>query len=514
MKKYIKQLICLSVCLSFLPTNVFASDNTINQEVSNLNEAKKIVEDVPKDKNGNPLTGENLKIYNIIKNAPIFTPTNFTPITTETSTDTTNLFVKTIKTVFKNNDTYYMNRLNFKENKPDRLNISIPIKGNTITVRYIDPVKKEWVNTSNLANLKHTTLFIDTDTHSYIVSVPGVYKNVFTNNTLTVVKEKEEMVKIEKKDGYFDLKMSFPQDKSLIGEYWYMESEKKLVDWSTMKSFDELLPHDLSETRRWSYDGYYFQTPSNYKPGGKNILYRHPANYTGASFARYAINPLSKNLGYVMTETCMKNQNQMGFWETGPQSDWLFKDFKIGAGFYDTRFNTDFAMSLLYAYQNYNNKEFLASAVKYAEFFLNFVKTNSYPTQNGGVLVSDYGYYKGNYEKTHMSLNHQLAELNFLYEIYFVTGEKRYLELADKMLLGIEDTRNDWVLPNGNLKYAMYYTKDTNKMEDYPYLTYNDLFNTKATLFKLFKKSNDAIEFLMSSKKIWMDNNNITGYLK
>ncbi len=522
MKKNIKQIIALSMSLSVITTNVYANTNSSTNTISNSTEAinnavdtaKDIIDDVPKDKNGNALTGQDLQIYNIVKNAPVYTPTNFTPITTETTNDQLNVTTKTTKTVFENNDTYYMNRLSFKENIDQRYNISIPIKGNTITVRYVDPEKKEWVNTSNMANLKHTTLFIDTDTHSYIVSVPAVYKNIFTNNTLTIARDKEEMVKIEKKDGYFDLQMSFPQDKILIGEYWYMESSYRLVDWSTMKSFDELLPHDLSQTRRWSYDGYYFQTPSNYNPGGQDILYKHPSNYTGASFTKYAMNLLSKNLGYVMTETCMKNQNQLGYWETGPQSDWLYTDFKIGAGFYDTRFNTDFATSLLYAYQNYNNKEFLTSAVKYAEFFLQFTQTDSYTTQNGGILVADYGYHKATHEKTHVSLNHQLAEMNFLYEIYNITGEKRYLETADKMLVGIEDTRNQWVLPDGNLNYALYYTKDTNKMEDYPYLTYNDLFQTKALLNKLFNKTNDTVEFLMASKKMWMDNNNVTGYMK
>ena len=341
MKKNFRQIIALSIALSVITTNVYANNinttNNINNNTNAVDKANEIINDVPKDKNGNPLTGEDLKIYNIVKDVPVYTPTDFTPITTETVNENANVVTKTTKTIFETNDTYYMNRISFKQNMPQRYNVSIPIKGNTITVRYVDPVKKEWVNTSNMANLKHTTLFIDTDTNSYIVSVPGVYKNIFTNNTLTIARDKEQMVKIVKKDGYFDLQMSFPQDVNLIGEYWFMESSKPLVDWSTMKSFNELLPHDLSETRRWSYDGYYFQTPSNYKPGGKDVLYKHPSNYTGASFAKYAMNPLSKNLGYVMTETCMKNQNNLGYWETGPQSDWLYTDFKIGAGFYDSK---------------------------------------------------------------------------------------------------------------------------------------------------------------------------------
>ena len=506
MKNFLTKMVASFLAICFTTANVYATDTQQNVVQND--------QQVVKDENGNILTGEDLKIYNIIKNAPVYTPTNFTPITTETTSDSFNIFTKTTKTVFETGDTYYMNRIYFKDTLPDRYTLSIPIKGNTITVRYVDPATKKWVNTSNMNNLKHTTLFIDTDTNSYIVSVPAVYKNIFTNNTLTIARDKEQMVKVTKKDGYFDLEMSFPQDKNLIGEYWYMESSKRLVDWSTQKSFDELLPHDLSETRRWCYDGYYFQTPSNYKPGGENVLYRHPSNYTGASFAKFAINPLSKNLGYVMTETCMKNQNQMGYWETGPQSEWLYTDFKIGAGFYDTRFNTDFATNLLYAYQNYNNKEFLKSAVKYAEFFLNFANTDSYKTQNGGILVADYGYHKGQHEKTHVSLNHQLAEMNFLYELFNITGETRYLDLANKMLIGIEDTRNKWVMPDNNLYYALFYTKNTNKMEDYPYLTYNDLYQTKVLLKKLFNKTNDTIEFLMASKKLWMDKNNVTGYLK
>lgn len=505
MKKNLKQVAIISLLSTMLVSNVYAQEQ--------LQQNTKTESEVPKDKNGNILTGLNLKIYNITKNVSVYTPTNFTPITTNETTTNDNITTQSTTTIFESGDKYQINRFSYKQNNPNRYTVGLPIKGNTITVRYIDPNTKKWVNTSNLNNLKHTTLFIDTDTNSYIVSVPAVYKNIFTNNTLTVEKDKEQMVKIVKKEGYFDLQLSFPQDISTIGEYWYMESNKRLVDWSTMKSFEELLPHDLAITRRWSYDGYYFQTPSNYKPGGKNILYRHPSNYTGASFAKYALNPLSKNLGYVMTETCMKNQNEQGFWATGPQSDWLFTDFKIGPNFYDTRFNTDFATSLLYAYKNYNNKEFLNSAVRYAEFFLDYAKNNSYITENGGYLVEDYGS-TTKHEKTHVSLNHQLAELNFLYELYDITKEPSYKEMADKMLLAIEDTRNKWVLPDGNLAYALFYEKTTNKMEDYPYLTYNDLFQTKELLKKLFNTTNDTVEFLMASKKSWMDKNNITGYLK
>lgn len=43
------------------------------------------------------------------------------------------------------------------------------------------------------------------------------------------------------------------------------------------------------------------------------------------------------------------------------------------------------------------------------------------------------------------------------------------------MLKGVEDTKDQWVLANNNLNYALYYLANTNTMVDYPYLTYNDL---------------------------------------
>ena len=75
------------MAFSLITTNVYAnnindSNNTTTNTTSNINNANEVINDIPKDENGNPLTGEDLKIYNIIKNAPVYTPTNFNPITT------------------------------------------------------------------------------------------------------------------------------------------------------------------------------------------------------------------------------------------------------------------------------------------------------------------------------------------------------------------------------------------------------------------------------------------------
>ncbi|MDE6357235.1 MAG: hypothetical protein K2L15_01440 [Eubacteriales bacterium] len=522
MKINLKKYLIVPLFLIAFPLNIFAADISniekyqeslyTQKEITELPEAKpqsqeQAFNDTSQETN---LSGKDLKIHNIVKNSNVYDIYNPIPTTSNTTVDASNFTSKNSQTLFQNGDIYRISRISFKNDKKERYELNIPIRGNSIMIRYVDPTTKQWVATSNIANLKCATLFIDTDTHSYVISVPAVYKNTFPNSTLTIVRNEELTPKLTKKDGLYELKISFPQNKNLIGEYWTLESDEPLVNWN-LNMLNELKRNDLAIERRWSYDGYYFQTPSSYVPSGTDVLYKHAANYTGAYFIKNPINNLFKEMGYVMTKTCMENQNSQGYWATGPKSTWLETDFGIGANFYDTRFSTDFAVSLLHGYQLYNDKDFLKSAVEYAEFFVEYAKNNSYKIEQGGILVQDYD---GVTDPTHVSLNHHLAELNFLYELYYITNEKSYLDLANEMLLGVENTMYRWVLPDNNLNYCLFYTKDTNTMVDYPYLTYNDLYHTNYLLNLLFNKSSDAITYLMNCKKQWMDNNNVTGYLK
>jgi hypothetical protein len=392
----------------------------------------------------------------------------------------------------------------------NRFEDSLTIPGNTIEIRYRNQDTGEWYMSANPENTQKQLIFIDTDQYHMVISTPGVYSTVTTNNTLEYQPDLEEKINIEKLDGNYKITYSFPINKDMIGEIWMLKSTEALANWNDSTHFD-VMSQDVAVNRRFSKDGYYFPVPSNYYPYSETMLYRQPSDYAGTSFARYGSFNMAKELGYVFVWTCMQNQNDKGYWATGPKSDWLVKDFKIGAGFYDTRFNTDFAQSLLYAYKRYNNTDFLYAACKYAEYFIDHAENNHYETTNGGYLVEDYGY---DYEhsRTHVSLNHQLAEMNYLYNLYEITKEERYKDLADKMLLAVDDTRDQWVLPNNNLNYALYYSNETNTMVDYPYLTYNDLFTTKQILKNQFKTTNSTIEYLMASKKMWMDANNVTGY--
>ena len=464
----------------------------------------------PVDAYGNPLTGIDLIIHNIKAETPKDPQAAAYKVEWKEETDENNDYIIKQRNVkFENGDIFYMHRYNFKKNDEKNLVTGLSIPGSKIEIRYIDK-NSNWYMSSNIENTAYETLFIDTDKASLIIGVPAVYMNDTTANTLIRVPEQEKKVNITKENDGYRLTYEFPRNKNVIGEIWVLRSNYKLADWTNAKHF-KALDQDLGKDRRLCWDGYYFPIPHNYKPNAPNMLYRHPSDYAGASFVKNGYFLATKELGYIFTKICMKNQNAQGYWQTGPQSEWLISDFNIDAGFYDTRFNTDFAENLLNAYKTYNDDEFLDALVRYGEFFKSHAAEHSYTTQNGGILVEDYGHTK-THTKTHVSLNHQLAELNLLYKMYDLTKHKPYLELADKMLLAIEDTKDQWVLPSNNLNYALYYTGTYNTMVDYPYLTYNDLYTTRHLLRTYFNKNSDTIQYLMDCKLDWMKKNNVTGY--
>ncbi len=470
--------------------------------------------ETPTDKNGNPLTGNALEAYNVVKNTfkdkwkAITEP----EIKEEVIENTAEKTVKQKTFNFVNNDKFTIKRYNFNTTTEERYSETLNIPGTTFEMRYISPETNEWYMSQNVANTAKQTLYIDTDKSHLIISIPAVYtNNKFENNTQECNPDLEEAVSIVKnEDDSYSLTYTFPHSTDYVGEIWYLMSENKLADWNNANHFG-VLKQELTNNRRFSWDGYYFKLPSNYIPYSETMLYRQPSNYSGASMTKYGDFLAAYDLGYVFTYTCMQNQNDLGYWYTGPKSQWLSTDFNIGANFYDTRFNTDFAVNLINAYKRYNNDEFLMAVCRYAEYFIDHATNNHYDTKNGGWLVEDYGYdYEHN--RTHVSLNHQLAELNVLYTLYQTTREEKYKNLADKMLIAVEDTKDQWVLANNNLNYALYYMAETNTMVDYPYLTYNDLFETQLLYQKIYGKKNDVVQYLMDCKMEWMTANEVTGY--
>jgi len=414
---------------------------------------------------------------------------------------------------FDNGAFYWIREYAFKTDTAQPYYSSFDIPGSAIEIRYYDTNKKSWIVTSNTANLPFETLFIQTNQYSMVLGVPALYQPT-ANNTRTILRAHERPLTITPKpDGTgYRVQLTFKQAKNTFGEIWVVQSASPLVDWTKPENAATFSVHNLEWKARWTMDGYYFPAPTTYRPGGGNVYYCNPASYTAASFVAYPTSPLSHVLGYAMTKTTLRNQNELGYFPTNPESLWLSTDFGITANFYDTRFNTDFANVLLTAYFRYGDTEFLFAARRYIEFFLQFAEENHYDV-NGGWLVEDYW---GADKKvpTHVSLNHQLAEINYLIRHYKATGDERCFALMNLMLDGIRNTEAQWYQSDGNLRYGLMYTGTFNVLRDYPYLTYNDLFETKRLLALHFNREEAFINNLMAFKKTWMDRNGVTEYRK
>ena len=191
-------------------------------------------------------------------------------------------------------------------------------------------------------------------------------------------------------------------------------------------------------------------------------------------------------------------------------STWLWDDYGIRASSM-TRFNSDLVEMFINGYSKYGGDLYLKHSKVFGLFILNMPMNITAP-RKGGWFVDDYYHPTGN-RRTHTSLNHQLQEIIVLYKLSDMLSRSDLSELADKLLLAIEDSGADWIRKDKNLHYS-YSADGTYGGTDYPYLTYNDLYNLQKLLAARTGKTNDTLTMLMKYKKAWMDTNGVTGYLK
>lgn len=254
---------------------------------------------------------------------------------------------------------------------------------------------------------------------------------------------------------------------------------------------------------RMTIDGYYYRTPTDYTPSGDGYFFLNPAAYIAGKLARNTDNPDAHNLSAAMLDIQRSHYNNYGFVPTYPTSSWLSTDYSVAPGFYDTRFNTELADALLTLGRAEGVQSFVDDALRYAAFLNNHALTRSTEDGAGGIFVDDYWHPDG-CERTHSSLNHQLAEALFLIK----TENADYTETAYRMIHAVESSANDWIKPDGDLHYARY-PDGSFGGADYPYLTYNDLLALDRWLGGI-----PSLERLMDSKRGWMDAKGITDYNK
>ncbi len=355
-------------------------------------------------------------------------------------------------------------------------------------------------------------IFLETPQENLVLYMPKLYEHI----------ENDCVHYLSDSDGYLDIRACEEgweiSLKAVLGgpgtssDFFFGSSEEPVIDWEQpyMKNFWSGYTNDGDG--RMLYTGYYWISASTYRPTGPDVYSNCTACYLGKSFL-YGEDyyPVMKGLYLFIQDAMLQRQNEAGFWASESFSTWLNTDYGVGTGYYDTRFNSDLARILLTAYEKSQDRRLKEALERYADFYSKFANECGWEA-GGGIFVPDY--YHPDITKTpHCALNHQLAEIEVLWEAGRLLERPDLIELADRMLTAIEGTAKRWIMPNNNLEYGIFEDGHFG-LTDYPYLTYNDLYDVQEMLGAMGRPRSAGLDLLMNAKKIWMDRNGVTEYKK
>ncbi len=357
-------------------------------------------------------------------------------------------------------------------------------------------------------------LFVDSAEFDIACYTPKQYK-MLENEALEYLPDLDGYLNVKKTDDGFDIEVVT----EVVGDgcctdFMLVYSSADIMNWETNEVDEEWLKFTMDGDNRWTYTGYYRISPETYYPTGPNVYYRCQACYLGDSFVN--ANPkyrVMDDMLLCIIDTMARQQNELGFFPSTSMSNWLYEDYNIKESYYDTRFNSDLIEIFIAYYKDYDNDVVLDAMKKYADFYYDMATQCAWDDGNGGLFVPDYWEVNGYEEKVHTSLNHQLAEMSVLYKLSDILRRPELANLADKMLKAIENAGLKWIRSDGDLHYGVY-PDYTFGMDDYPELTYNDMFEMQELLTDRRGYRSEKMDEIMGYKLKWMQAHNVTTYLK
>lgn len=390
---------------------------------------------------------------------------------------------------------------------------SFDIPGSKGKIRYFDSEKKLITLELKEGSVNvNTTIFIETDMYSMMLGKPYIYKDLGHG---TIEHMGAGAITVKKIGGKFYLSYAFNFEKDTFGIMWGIGSYNKLLDLENTNNQKIWGNYDLDRKARLSYNGYHYKSPNSYIPSTNMSYWLIPSDYLANALIATGGSMASDILGNALLNINMLKVNEEGFMPTYPKSSWLYNDYGIEGGFFDTRFNGDTIYTYLNAYKKFGNEKYRSTYLKMSDYYMRHGEKNHYKiisdSGDEGRLVQDY--HAPNAKETLCALNHQLQAINAFYGLYQQEGDEKYLAFSDILLLGVKNTRDSWILPGGDLHYA-YMGNGNMGRKDYEYLTYNDLFNVQNKIIQIKGVEDYDIRVLMEFKKGWMDKNGITQYKK
>jgi hypothetical protein len=373
--------------------------------------------------------------------------------------------------------------------------------------------------TTSLAKVPtdQAVLFLETSAGSAIIYAPAVYE-ARENEMIEELPDVETKVVLTQGTGMVTISWQVTKaPASSRIECLAALGKTSLINWNDQTQFNGWKNLLLTGDNRWTYDGYYYRTPSTYEPTGENYFHRIPAPYITVKMLDLSQSYGAKVLSIAMLDVMTGLMNEDGYYPTYAKSNWLSEDYGIPAGYFDTRWNSALTLGLLTAYEQFGIEKFKTYADENGQFWLSHISSHSSTYTNtatgiSGLLVADY-WHEDSGQANHTSLNHQLSEILMLFKLGDDTGNEDYTTAARQLLNGVRAVGTKWIKSNGDLWYRI---NDGGDMagSDYPYLTYDDLFKLQAYLVSKGEARDTVLTALMTTKKAWMDANGVTGYLK
>ena len=379
----------------------------------------------------------------------------------------------------------------------------------TGTVWYYDTDKKDWASAPlGELELGTTCAYIDGDGQDYFIYTPIGYE--LLENCSLRDNGSRGYLRIFRSGNHWSVRMfGASLHAGEVCDYTVVTSaaEEDLIDFSKPNYRDNWKNYCHDGDGRTCYDGYYFPAPELYIPHGRDVRYRCVDAYFASSMSwQTEIVRCAFDLSPALLDTMALQQNEAGYFPSMSESTWLRDDYGVTPGYYDTRFNSD--LLLLFHAQMGKTGGFEDVVDRYLAFYQDFAREHHYETDSGGWLVWDYN---NSTSPVHCSLNHQLTEIRVLYHFDQLLDRPELTALADRMLLGIEDTCQDWIKEDGDLHYCRR-SDGSYGRPDYPYLTYDDLLTLQKELIAMGRERCEALDTLMAAKRSWMEENGVTGY--
>ena len=197
-----------------------------------------------------------------------------------------------------------------------------------------------------------------------------------------------------------------------------------------------------------------------------------------------------------------------GLWRTDYTSTWVKAESGIVAPYVDTRHNEHLSELSLSIAEALGSQGVVAVAEctrwadNYAKYLNGLAARGAVVRTQHGILIGDY-YDASGELKVHTSMNHALGGMNYLYDMYVRTADHRYVDLAEQVRAGIDDTAPGWIRRNHDLWYQRN-VNGTFEGTDYPYVTYMDLLGARMRIFGIMGAIDPAIEMLLAEKAAFL----------